>query len=351
MVGTQEPAIHNMFYHSELCKTLQNYLCCRNVHVSYYVIMLYHHVYSFVISKWHKKWPYLGASMIFPHLQWNTPSCSKNPAAAPAAPTALFDPRGRLRSASCHRMRRGHWAPRAAKGCRSRQRPWRGGAFGEPNGALFGDVEHGGKRTFIVGKEVLSLISWKNSRNGKMGDEWRIYGDDHRSPNSLYQFHGEMWILTASGPMDDHPSMGPWRTKRQCHCYAMLIFHKDAMVRTLKPGTKWNWTEFTKGFFWDFAMRRPHPISILAVITATHQQRAVGLVWGKKQMLLLLNPGSLSFLETICTLWFCSHQHSPTMVGKEVDMYRIDDFAMQHVDFNGFSQDQWSWHLWLKSLE
>ena len=55
MVGTQEPAIHNMFYHSELCKTLQNYLCCRNVHVSYYVIMLYHHVYSFVISKWHKK--------------------------------------------------------------------------------------------------------------------------------------------------------------------------------------------------------------------------------------------------------------------------------------------------------
>ena len=69
MVGTQEPAIHNMFYHSELCKTLQNYLCCRNVHVSYYVITLYHHVYSFVISKWHKKLPYLGGSMIFPHLQ------------------------------------------------------------------------------------------------------------------------------------------------------------------------------------------------------------------------------------------------------------------------------------------
>ena len=171
MVGTQEPAIHNMFYHSELCKTLQNYLCCRNVHVSYYVIMLYHHVYSFVISKWHKN----DHILVHPwssHISSETLQLLKNPAAAPAAPTALFDPRGRLRSASCHRMRRGHWAPRAAKGCRSRQRPWRGGAFGEPNGALFGDVEHGGKRTFIVGKEVLSLISWKKSRNEK----WEMNG-------------------------------------------------------------------------------------------------------------------------------------------------------------------------------
>ena len=177
MVGTQEPAIHNMFYHSELCKTLQNYLCCRNVHVSYYVIMLYHHVYPFVISKWHKKWPYLGASMIFPHLQWNTPSCSKNPAAAPAAPTALFDPRGRLRSASCHRMRRGHWAPRAAKGCRSRQRPWRGGAFGEPNGALFGDVEHGGKKNVYCwerGSIIDFMEKFSKRKNGRwMEDIWR----------------------------------------------------------------------------------------------------------------------------------------------------------------------------------